>query len=141
MKIVIFGDRKINKMETLLEALEHFAIDIAAIKEIVCGKATGADTLGEEFGNANNIKVTFFEPDWKDITVPGAKIKENKFGQYNANAAMDRDNRIVSYIDKCIVLDSSCSSFLLDRIRKSNKDVLEYKKANSSNDNPDRIPF
>lgn len=151
MKIVIFGDRKINDMNVLIEALEHFEIDIKSIKEVVCGKATGADTLGEEFGNINNIKVTFFEPNWKDITVPGAKIGENKYGKYNKLAGFTRNQQMVDYADIGIALqtngDTSGTQDCIERFKKSGKTVHIYRgkkssKASSSQEGGEySIPF
>ena len=61
MKTIIAGGRDFNdynRLKTIMNSCPH------EITEIVCGKARGADTLGETWGIENNIPIKYFIPDW-----------------------------------------------------------------------------
>jgi len=56
----------------------------------------GADWLCRQWAEANGIEVLTFEAQWKDITAPGAVIREDRIGlPYNANAGPARNQRMI----------------------------------------------
>jgi len=61
MKTIIAGSRTCNDIEALNLALSYHDYDIT---EIICGKAKGADTLGELFGIDNNIPIKYYPAEW-----------------------------------------------------------------------------
>lgn len=130
MKLIIFGDRKINSLEILEEAIAHFKIDLSTITEIVSGEAKGADTLGEDLGKKHNIKIKQFKPDWKNIKTPGAVIKSNAYGKYNANAGFDRNQQMVEYADCGLALqtngETNGTQDCIKRLQKAGKPVFIY---------------
>lgn len=135
MKLIIFGDRKINNLQVVEEALESFNIDISKIKEIVLDIDKGFGILGSELAKKHKIKQKEFKIDWKDISCPGAVIKENKFGKYNSAAAGMKDQQIAEYIDICLVLsvngDDSHTASCIYKIKKAEKTIYNYRGSES----------
>lgn len=130
MKLIIFGDRAINNLAILEEAIAHFDIDLKKIKEIVSGEAKGADTLGEDLAARHKIKIKKFTPNWKDITVEGAIVKENSYGKYNAAAGGIRNQKMVDYADCGLALqtngETNGTQDCIKRLQKANKPVYIY---------------
>lgn len=74
------------------------------ITEVVSGKASGADTFGEEFAEILNIPVKPFPADWHNLDVPICKIKVNKYGyEYNALAGFNRNEEMAKYAQAVIL--------------------------------------
>lgn len=114
MRIIIAGGRDFNDIELLERSChESFStlseeglltndvrIDIPNM-EIVCGKARGADTLGEDFGKRYGIKIKYFPANWEDINIQPCKIKYNKFNKpYNSLAGHNRNKLMAEYAQK-----------------------------------------
>ena len=74
MKVIIAGGRNYNNYETLLEAIQESSF---LITEVVCGGATGVDTLGEKWANEHGIPIKYFEANW-DKWGKAAGPKRNK---------------------------------------------------------------
>jgi len=68
MRIIIAGSRNYDDYETLEricnEVIEKLDIDKSKIV-INCGKATGADTLGEQFAREYGLAIHYYKADWK----------------------------------------------------------------------------
>lgn len=95
MKTIIAGGRDYR-----LTAADYAKLDEARpwITEVVSGKATGADTCGEQWANRHGIPVQPFPAAWDDLTAPGAFIKYTRGGKpYNANAGFDRNKQMAEY--------------------------------------------
>lgn len=61
-------------------------------RDPVTGEYYGADYFGEQCAARLGIPVDRYEPDWDDISVPGAVIRYRKDGTaYNAKAGPDRN--------------------------------------------------
>jgi len=81
MKTIIAGGRTITDPEVLLEALEACPWS-HRITEVVCGKAEGADTLGEDWANASGIPVKPFPADWKKHGKAAGPIRNGEMAVY-----------------------------------------------------------
>lgn len=131
MKLIIFGDSQINNLKVVEEALNSFNIDISKIKEVAVDTDKGMDVLGSDLARKHKLKKREFKIDWKNIDVPNAVIKENKFGKYNSAAAGMKDQQIADYVDICLVLsvngDESHTSSCLYKIKKAEKTIYTYK--------------
>lgn len=66
MKLCVFGSRSFNDYNLLKEKLDNIHKK-ETITEIICGKAKGADSLGEKWAKENNIKVVEFPADWDKL--------------------------------------------------------------------------
>ena len=103
MRIIVAGGRDFNDFELLelnLNRLIDYLLKEAVISknteiEIVCGKAKGADALGEEFAKKYGLNIKYFPADW------------NRFGKsagYKRNADMasyakEEDGILVAFWD------------------------------------------
>ena len=68
-KLIVAGGREFSDYELLAEKLDNIRYvvwdqDIADDVEIVCGKARGADTLGETWAKKSHVGVKYFPADW-----------------------------------------------------------------------------
>mgnify|MGYP003658907363 CR=1 FL=1 len=84
-----FGDYNVAEPRILLlcEQLAASSSDMV----IVSGRASGADRIGERFAAEYAIDVVPYPAKWKELDVPGAVIKSNRYGEYNAKAGFDRN--------------------------------------------------
>lgn len=65
MKLIIAGTRTFEDYGLLSEAMfNHFSGK--KIEVIISGGAKGTDELGKVWGNAHNIPVVEFKPDWEN---------------------------------------------------------------------------
>lgn len=65
MRTIIAGGRDFNDYELLAGEVEHFEENhSSSYLTIVCGKARGADTLGEQWAKEEERDVIYFPADW-----------------------------------------------------------------------------
>lgn len=62
MRCIIAGGRDFNDYERLKKVMDNCPYEIT---EVVCGKARGADSLGEKWALERGIHVKYFVPDWE----------------------------------------------------------------------------
>lgn len=62
MKVAIIGGRDFKNKELLNQVMQVYKPEISII---VSGGAIGADSLGEEWAQLNNIPTEIYLPDWK----------------------------------------------------------------------------
>jgi hypothetical protein len=60
MKVAVIGSRSFNDYERLKDTLSKIDVSL-----LVSGGANGADKLGEQYANENNIPTKIFLPDWE----------------------------------------------------------------------------
>lgn len=109
MRIIIAGGREFNDIE-LLERSCHdifrtladeglltndIRVDIPNM-EIVCGKARGADTLGEDFGKRYGIKIKYFPANWDAYGKSAGYIRNKEMAKY----AKEDDGVLIAFWDK-----------------------------------------
>ena len=73
---------------------------------VVSGGAKGADSLGEEYANANNIPTKIFLPDWD---------------KYGKSAGMLRNSDIINEAEIVVAFWDGESKGCKDAIAKANK--------------------
>ena len=79
MKVIIAGGRDFDNYDYLFETMKNLNI---IVSEVVCGGASGADTLGREWAQKHNIPVKMFPAEW-DTYGKYAGIKRNhEMGDY-----------------------------------------------------------
>lgn len=87
MKLVIAGSRglrvSIGDLDEIIDA--HYGK--TKVTEVVCGGARGVDECGLEWAVSRNIKVTNFEPDWKELGRKAGFVCNRKMAEY-ADAAV-----------------------------------------------------
>jgi hypothetical protein len=81
MRIIIAGGRDFDNYAILRHNVIKILIELSPTEEpdieIVCGKARGADTLGERYAKDNNYKVKYFPANW-DLHGKSAGYKRNE---------------------------------------------------------------
>jgi hypothetical protein len=106
MKVIIAGSRTIKDYKLVESAIKNSGFKIT---EVVCGCASGVDTLGEKWALANNIKVKKFPADWD---------------KYGRSAGYKRNVQMAEYADACIVVytgpKSAGSQHMIDIATKRN---------------------
>jgi hypothetical protein len=72
MRLIIAGGRDFEDYCLLCEFMTQFAPEVILI---LCGKARGADTLGERWARQNNIKVEYYPALWKTHGLAAGPIR------------------------------------------------------------------
>lgn len=83
-KVIIAGGRDIEwyNIDRLMENAAHnlgFSLEEV---EVICGKAPGIDTLGENWAIENNHKVTRFHADWNKHGRAAGPIRNREMAEY-----------------------------------------------------------
>ena len=87
MKLIVAGGRWFNDYDLMKNTLDFFLKDTTESIEIVSGKASGADTLGERYAREKGYPVKEFYAQW---------------GLYNKRAGFLRNKDMAEYATHCI---------------------------------------
>jgi hypothetical protein len=93
MIVIIAGGRNLSDMSLVRTAVQESGWR-DHIQQIISGGARGIDTLAERFAREQAIPLVVVRADWANITVPGAVIRYNGRGAYNAAAGMRRNEEM-----------------------------------------------
>lgn len=96
MKVIVAGGRDFNDYKLLKETLDNFQQEYGNITEVVSGTAKGADKLGEQYANENNISIKRFVPDWEGLGKKAGHVRNKKMGDY----AKEHNGMLVAFWDK-----------------------------------------
>lgn len=116
MKLAVVGSRTFNDYNLLKESIDNL-INEKKIKidALVSGGAKGADSLGAQYGQENNIPLIEFKPDWK---------------KYGKSAGFKRNIDIINECDMCIAFwdgESHGTKHDIDLCEKSGKECVVVK--------------
>jgi YspA, cpYpsA-related SLOG family len=131
MKVIIAGSRSITKADIgAIVRASGFEIT-----EVVCGKAPGIDTLGEQWARANGIHVEPFPAIWDDLSHPDAVIRYRRDGTpYDAKAGHRRNEKMAEYADALIAIPAAKGSpgtwDMVRRARAHGLPVYIYRMSN-----------
>jgi hypothetical protein len=89
MRVIVAGGRHFDDYELVKLILDSRK---SKITEVVCGCATGADSLGERWAKENGIPVKHFPAKW------GSR----KDGTYDPRAGKKRNEQMAQYADACV---------------------------------------
>lgn len=93
--------------------------------EVVSGNSGIIDKLGLLWAHMFGLPFKKFDPDWDNLTTPGARIKVNKFGKkYNAQAGHDRNSLMADYADELLAIwdgKSAGTGNMINNMRKRGK--------------------
>ena len=126
MKVIIAGSRSITDFEIIKKAIECCPFSIS---EVVSGGAKGVDLLGEKYASEEKILIKVFKPSWSNLEVPGAIVKTNKYGKYNAKAGIDRNEKMGDYADALIAVwdgESTGTKHMIEYMEFLDKKVFVY---------------
>jgi len=133
VRVIIAGGRRIVNEPLVFAILNPLRNEIP-ILEVICGKAGGVDSLGETWARQNFIPVTPFPADWKNLKAPGAVIKNNNYGQYNAKAGFNRNEKMAEYGQALVLIwdgNSPGSKDMLTRAKAHGLRIYEYVVSNT----------
>ncbi len=84
-RLIIAGGRDFDNYEALEKAVDYLLSNISDEIVIVCGKARGADTLGERYAKEHGYKVLYFPADWDGLGRRAGIVRNEEMAQ-NADA-------------------------------------------------------
>lgn len=84
MKVIIAGSRNLNDYALLTQAMKRCGFNVT---EVVCGMATGIDTLGERWALAHNIPIKEMPANWNRDGKAAGPIRNREMAKY-ADAAV-----------------------------------------------------
>ena len=117
MKVIIAGSQAINSMEVVEAAI---AASGFTITEVVCGKARGVDTCGEEWAKAHGIPVTPFEANW---------YPDGPGGRLDRSAGLQRNTQMGLYAEALIAIWTGVSpgtAHMINFMRRCGKPVFVH---------------
>jgi len=97
MRVIVAGNRDFNDYVLMKAQLDVILQHVLPNVIIISGKAKGADQLGERYADERGLQKAFFPANWKNLDAPGAVIKQNAYGEYNARAGNDRNEQMAVY--------------------------------------------
>jgi hypothetical protein len=82
MKLIIAGSRTFDNYELLCEIMDRVVNNVDVVTEVVCGGATGADSLGKRWADENSVPVKFMLADWTAHGKAAGPIRNAAMGEY-----------------------------------------------------------
>ena len=84
-RVIIAGGRDFNNYPGLAKAMDFLLSNVTDDITIVCGKARGADALGEQYAKERGYTIRYFPADWDEHGRPAGFIRNEQMAQ-NADA-------------------------------------------------------
>ena len=78
-RIIVAGCRTFNNYHLMRETLDKRINDF---KEVVCGGARGADSLGATWAQTHSIPIKYMEADWQTHGQAAGFIRNHEMGDY-----------------------------------------------------------
>lgn len=119
MKTIIAGSRDVypSEIEEIFKCIDEYHAQYP-ITEVVCGKASGVDTIGELWANNNKIPVKAFPVSKEDWESRGRK------------AGIERNQTMADYADRAIIFwdgESSGTENMIDEMDKRDKPLTIWR--------------
>lgn len=128
MILVVVATKDFDSVPMLKQALEFGAIQTSEIEEVcfpVDNKSAFSALMKKMFAR---FPQTEFPIRWKDLDRDGAEIKKGQYGEYNAKAAIHRDEDLIAY-----GLDKNAQFLFIDSTKEFGKMIS---KVESESQNP-----
>jgi len=84
-RVIIAGGRDFKDYALLSNTMNHLLSNIKDDITVVCGKARGADTLGEQYAKEHGYMVQYFPADWERYGKAAGYIRNTEMAK-NADA-------------------------------------------------------
>lgn len=81
-KVIVAGSRDFDDYPLLCWKLDRLLAQKMGDVEIVCGKARGADSLGEQYAKERGIPVRYFPADWRTLGQSAGYQRNIQMAQY-----------------------------------------------------------
>lgn len=93
MRVIICGSRTFSERKVLFNAMDNIHKE-NPITLVIEGEALGADTLGRQWAEANNIPVQAYHADWKKLKRAAGPIRNTQMLKEG------KPDLVVAFIDK-----------------------------------------
>ena len=90
MVVIIAGSRSFTDITLVRRAVDASGWR-QSIQLLITGGARGIDSLAEPYAREQRLPIVTIPAGWANISVPGAVVKRNARGPYNAAAGMQRN--------------------------------------------------
>lgn len=84
-RVIIAGGRDFNDYNLLTKTMDNLLSNVKDDITVVCGKARGADTLGEQYAKERGYLVQYFPADWERYGKSAGYIRNTEMAK-NADA-------------------------------------------------------
>jgi len=84
-RVIIAGGRDFSDFDLLYCTMDHLLSNTQNTVRIVCGKARGADTLGERYAKEKGYAVDYYPADWERYGKAAGFIRNEEMAR-NADA-------------------------------------------------------
>lgn len=84
-RVIIAGGRDFTDYGFLVETMDYLLSEVNESITVVCGKARGADTLGEQYAKERGYSVKYFPADWDRYGKAAGYIRNEEMAE-NADA-------------------------------------------------------
>lgn len=84
-RVIIAGGRNFNDYNLLAKTMDHLLSKIKDEITVVCGKARGADTLGEQYAKERGFSIRYFPANWERYGKAAGYLRNTEMAQ-NAEA-------------------------------------------------------
>ena len=81
-KVIVAGSRDFDDYPLLCWKLDRLLAQKMGDVEIVCGKARGADSLGEQYAKERGIPVRYSPADWRTLGQSAGYQRNTQMAQY-----------------------------------------------------------
>lgn len=129
MRVIIAGPRDLHvSVESIAYAVKYTGWTVT---ELVTGCATGIDSCGIAWADANGIPKKPFPAKWNDIDRPGAVVRRRKDGTlYDADAGPHRNGLMAEYADALLIIRrarmSAGTADMLRQAKQRDLPVVEF---------------
>lgn len=90
------GGGDFNDYERLKKVMDNCPHEIT---EVVCGKARGADSLGEKWALERGVHVEYFIPDWESLGKRAGFVRNNNMPEYACHSG-EAEGLLVAFWDE-----------------------------------------
>ncbi len=85
IRVIIAGGRDFDDYALLRKTVDKFVAERQKDIIVVCGLATGADTLGEQYAKEHGCEIAYFPADWEKFGKRAGFIRNEEMAK-NADA-------------------------------------------------------
>lgn len=85
LRVIIAGGRDFADYTLLSKTMDKYLSEITDDISIICGKAHGADTLGEQYAKEHGYNIQYFPAEWKRYGKAAGYIRNTEMAK-NADA-------------------------------------------------------
>ena len=107
-RVIVAGSRNFNDWRLAYQTLNEHKDEI---KEVICGDAKGADTIGAKWAEENRIKVNHFPADWQKYGAAAGYVRNKQMG--------DIADKLIAFWDG----KSPGTKHMIEYMRELGKDI------------------